>query len=404
MSPPASRTRTTLIVSFGVMVLLLAITGAAAFITLDRIQKQDSDLQRRLLESRRALERVRSGVYLAGIFARDYFVSPEPELLDRLHALRDDTLSALGKAPATPETSSLRGEIEAYWKVLDLMADMARRGQSAATGRFFRGQLQQRRDTMMQIAEAAARAGEDQARLTAEAFEQRRSAIRATATGLLAAALAGGMLLAAFTIRRLLQLERETQSFASRLLKAQEDERRAIARELHDGVGQSLSALLIDAGPAVRLAGEQALESVRRLALSLRPSMLDDLGLLPALEWQAREAARRTGIPVRVEAQGDIQSLTEESRTCLYRIAQEALTNACRHSGARSVLLMVRRDGGRVTLCVQDDGAGFDTARQRGLGLLGMEERARRAGAHLRLDSQPGQGTRVTLELPERAA
>lgn len=132
--------------------------------------------------------------------------------------------------------------------------------------------------------------------------------------------------------------------------------------------------------------------------------MLDDLGLVPALEWQARETTRQMGIAVDVKAEGDFSALSEQARTCVYRVAQEAITNACRHSGAHTIQLNVRCADSRVTLCVADDGRGFDPSRQRGLGLLGIEERARRLGATLRFDSQPGRGAKVLLDLPEHAA
>jgi signal transduction histidine kinase len=128
--------------------------------------------------------------------------------------------------------------------------------------------------------------------------------------------------------------------------------------------------------------------------------MLDDLGLAPALNWHARETRKRTGRNVVVTADDTIDSLPEEHRTCIYRLVQEAVNNAVRHANARTVEVAVRRDCQRVNVTVQDDGAGFDTRFTRGLGLLGMEERVRRLGGRLKINSEPGRGTLIDAVLP----
>ena len=241
--------------------------------------------------------------------------------------------------------------------------------------------------------------------------------------------LAGGILLAVVTIGLTRRLEseverrlRETtearaglQGLSARLVRAQEDERRTLARELHDEVGQSLSAIMMEAGnaePAARspevrdrlvsisTLAERTLNVVRDLALLLRPSMLDDFGLVPALNWHARETSKRTGLHITVNAGGLSAELPDEHKTCIYRLVQEALNNAARHSGARNVRVVVKNAGDRVEFSVQDDGAGFDKTAVHGLGLLGMEERVGRLGGTLRIDTEPGRGTTVAAELP----
>jgi signal transduction histidine kinase len=128
--------------------------------------------------------------------------------------------------------------------------------------------------------------------------------------------------------------------------------------------------------------------------------MLDDFGLVPALNWQARETAKRTGLNVRVTADEASTELPDEHKTCIYRLAQEALSNAARHAGARNIRVTVSTDPGLVKFSVQDDGKGFDKRLVRGLGLLGMDERARRLGGRLSIDTQPGRGTTISAELP----
>jgi signal transduction histidine kinase len=145
---------------------------------------------------------------------------------------------------------------------------------------------------------------------------------------------------------------------------------------------------------------ERTLMSVRDLAMGLRPAMLDDLGLGPALEWQGREFSRRSGVPVEVQVDGVVDALPDHHRTCIFRIVQEALTNCARHAQAKSIRVMAHGGPGAVFLSVQDDGVGFAGSEGRGLGLIGIEERARELGGSVTLRSEPGKGTTLRVELP----
>ena len=209
----------------------------------------------------------------------------------------------------------------------------------------------------------------------------------------------------------------ELEQLSAALVDAQETERRNISRELHDEVGQTLGALLVDAGrlsaalpdtqPEIReqvshmkSVAERAVQSVRNLALLLRPGMLDDLGLVAALEWQGREVSRSSTVEVDVQSQNVAEDLPDDYKVTIYRLVQEALNNAVRHAGARNARVRVAQADHRIDVTVIDDGRGFDPKRQRGLGILGMEERVRRLGGTLAIDSRPGQGTTVRAELP----
>jgi len=178
-----------------------------------------------------------------------------------------------------------------------------------------------------------------------------------------------------------------------------------------------LTALLVDLGNALaeippertelrstlasaKQMAEQTVSTVRNLALLLRPSMLDDFGLVPALHWQAREISRRTGLRVEVSAEEVSEALPDEHKTCIYRIVQEALHNCARHASAKTVKVVVRQEPARIIMVVQDDGRGFDVSVNRGLGLVGMEERVRRLGGEFEVKSQPGKGSLVRVELP----
>lgn len=210
----------------------------------------------------------------------------------------------------------------------------------------------------------------------------------------------------------------ENTSLSARLMAAHEEERRSLARELHDEVGQLLNALLLDAAvlkqqvsdepedlrrlvTSIQLLAQQSIEVVRNTALLLRPSILDDLGLIPAVEWQAREVSRRTGMVVDVAVpDGAIESLPDSHKICLYRVVQEALSNCGRHASATTVSVRLVQEQDRVCLQVEDNGAGFDVRTVRGLGLLGMEERVRSVGGTLHVDSYPGAGTLIQANLP----
>jgi signal transduction histidine kinase len=151
---------------------------------------------------------------------------------------------------------------------------------------------------------------------------------------------------------------------------------------------------------SIRKLAESSVHVVRNMALLLRPSMLDDLGLVPALQWQAREISKRTGMAVTVDAEGVADDLPEEHRTCIYRVVQEALNNCARHASAHSVRIQVVQQDARIRLSVQDDGQGFDSTHVRGLGLLGMEERVTHLGGRFHLQSEPGLGTKLRIEIP----
>src|SRR6266436_6462500 len=136
------------------------------------------------------------------------------------------------------------------------------------------------------------------------------------------------------------------------------------------------------------------------MTLLLRPSMLDDFGLVPALEWQAREVSKRTGLRVQVAAEESAGELPDEHKTCVYRVIQEALHNCARHSQATTVRIRVQQKPGMITLSIQDDGRGFDVKLSKGLGLLGIEERVVHLGGTCEIHSEPGRGVILSAELP----
>jgi signal transduction histidine kinase len=263
---------------------------------------------------------------------------------------------------------------------------------------------------------------------------------RRTATNRLLVVLALSLLLAAavavFSVAHSRKLERQTQAqyeevsrakldlqrLSGRLMEIQEEERTRLSRELHDEIGQTLATLRMELSRAESLTArngheirerlarardlaERTVRTVRNISLLLRPSLLDDLGLAPALQWQAEDFSRRSGIPCTFDESGLDESLPEALRTCVYRILQESLHNCEKHSRASIVHIRVRQTPTQLTLEALDDGLGFQENQDRpvgstGLGLLGMRERAVALGGHLDIHSESGLGTRLVLTLP----
>ena len=211
--------------------------------------------------------------------------------------------------------------------------------------------------------------------------------------------------------------ERFSRDSVRRVVEAQELERARLARELHDETGQALTSILLGLKPLERTAesaeARAALESVRelvistlqdvrRLAVELRPSALDDFGLVPAVERLTETFREQSGLRVDLETQLGEERLPSEAETTLYRVIQEALTNVVKHSAANRVSILLQRKNSAVVAVVEDDGAGFDPndTRADALGLSGMRERVSLAGGRLQVESSPGAGTTVVAEVP----
>ncbi|EFD65827.1 sensor kinase [Streptomyces lividans TK24] len=209
------------------------------------------------------------------------------------------------------------------------------------------------------------------------------------------------------------RLENERATSSARVLLAQEAERRRIAQELHDEVGQSMTAILLVLGRAADDAEEplrdelhqaqeitrESLDEVRRLVRRLRPGVLDDLGLISALSSLTHDFATHTGLRVVRRFDADLPVLDHETELVLYRVAQESLTNAARHADAERLEVGLAHADAAVTLTVADDGRGIEAAHE-GAGIRGMRERALLIGAALDITSAPGAGTRIRLTAP----
>ena len=214
----------------------------------------------------------------------------------------------------------------------------------------------------------------------------------------------------------------QLRSLSHHILQAQEEERKRISRELHDVIAQTLVGINLHLRALSDQASvdpqglkrkikrtqrlvEESVNVVHRFARELRPTSLDNLGLIPALRSYLHDATAQTGLQARLVASAEIDELDSGTRTVLFRIAQEALTNVIHHAAARRVSVTLTRTPHTVRMTISDDGHGFDPSavtgtRGRRLGLLGMRERAEMVGGTVRFDSAPGRGATVRVELP----
>jgi len=217
--------------------------------------------------------------------------------------------------------------------------------------------------------------------------------------------------------------EARLRAFAAHVESVREDERTRLAREVHDELGQALTGLKMDlAWLEKRLPGEQeeaagsiksmfppidaTIRSVRRISSALRPQVLDDVGLIGALKWQANEFQVRTGIRCKIDLPSEEPALDRARSTTAFRVLQEALTNVARHAGATRVDISLRVDADHFILKIADNGRGVSEAELRdpkSLGLLGIRERAFLLGGNVEIEGKGGEGTTVTLSIPHRA-
>lgn len=437
-----SGTGPVLIFGFGTLVILIALTGLGAYRRGQQIQSEVASLYERERRVTASLHELEADIHLSGIFVRDYLLDPSHLTADlhrrELLEIRRRTEARLRELAATTgqEDPAARNrllfEIDSYWDSLEPVFNWTPQQKMSLGSVFLRRQVLPRRDAVLALAGEIQKL--TQAGLARQRERLRRSeqAYRRYLGAMLGITVSLGLLVAGLSILRIHRLEREARKqqrrteqaehelrrLSQQLVQAQEAERKSLSRELHDQVGQMLTALRMELASLgalresaadfdrhlreAKTLAEQTLAAVRDLATGLRPAMLDDLGLGPALEWQGRDFARRSGIPVSVEIDGSLDGLPESHRTCVFRVVQEALTNCARHARARSIRVAVHGGPEKLSLMIQDDGVGLSggEAGGRGLGLLGIEERVRELGGRVTIRSQANRGTLLQVEIP----
>ncbi len=379
------------------------------------------------------LDQLRTDTYRSATLVRDYILEHDEVLaasqkaeLQLLQSSVEQSLNDYGHNVPQAEREalqSLQRHAESYWTSLAPALDWDRTARREQGERFLQDTIIPRRDELVQFVkqvnaldERAADAAEERIQIVQTRFQSRVKAI-----SILALALSSVLAIvvvrhvhrlsleAATRFNEVLAAREDLRRLSDRLLTVQEEERRSLSRELHDDLGQAMSAMLIEVGKlesplsgpedqrdglaSVRRLAEENVSRVRNMALLLRPAMLDELGLVPALRWHAREVARRTGLKMKMIADELNDDLPDSHRTCIYRVVQEALNNCVKHSKAREVRVVIHRDGDGLSISVQDDGVGFDPENNKGLGLLGMMERVSGLGGRFHIESHPGRGT-----------
>jgi signal transduction histidine kinase len=429
-------------VALGGLLLLVAVSVLTSSRTAQDIYAQIDSLNAHHQHVEAMLRRLRSDLHLSGNYIRDYLLDTEreriPEYRERLTELRAahlatlDELQSVSRAEDRPRIESLETKLNDYWETFDPLFDWTVLEKIVRSARFLRREVLPRRNAVLAIAQEIEELNNGNLAAQRAEVMKRQASLRDGLRSLLWRSLLLGLLIAVAAVTRLRTLERRSDEqrvraeraelqmrhLSQQLVATQEEERRKLSRELHDHVGQMLTALRMEVGVVERSRAshdtrfgsaisecktlvDRMLRTVRDLALGLRPSMLDDFGLQPALEWHVRDFRRRYNIRVDLSLRGDLSELPDQYRTCVYRVVQEALTNCVRHARATRVEVSVSRTDKQLEVSVADDGVGFDPAhRADGLGLLGIEERVRELRGACTIRSSPTAGTEVQIALP----
>jgi len=431
-----------LLIGFSLLIGLIGLTGVGALRRAGGAYRDISSLNERYVAVERELNAIRGGIYMVGVLARDYLLDPSnahaadyrAQLLTERAAMETEMRQLETAVQQNRlELERLRKEVEGYWDALDPLFTWTPEEKAARSYTFLRREVLPRREAAASVAREISQLAQTNLERQRQEIDDRQRSMAAFIRRMLAITVLLGVVIAGITVLRMTRLENRSQQERQRaeaaekelrrlsrqLVQAQEEERKTISSELHDEVGQMLTALRIElkslqelrAGPqaefeehvnGAKQLTEQSLRALKDMAMGLRPSMLDDLGLGSAVQWQARQFSKHTGIPVNVQVDDIPADLPERHRTCVYRLVQEALTNSARHARAKTIHVGVAARDGQLSVAVKDDGVGFDAAvaSGRGLGLIGMQERVMELGGELTLASQAGKGTAVSATIP----
>lgn len=389
------------------------------------------------------LRRLRSDVNLSGLFVRDYLLDQErergPDYRESLAKYRKSNVTTLEELWTLAEVDlgndrlvSLQTKLADYWEAFEPLFDWTPSEKLTRSARFLRQEVVPRREAVLAIAQEIEKLNNANLATQRAEVTRRYTAFRSELDRLLWQSILLGIVVAVSAVVRLRLLERRSEEqraaataaegtmrrLSQELVATQEEERKKLSRELHDHVGQMLTALRMELGRTERLQEladptrteaiaeckhvvDDIMRTVRDLSLGLRPSMLDDLGLQPALEWHVRDFNRRSGPHAHLTIEGTLDDLPDAHRTCVYRVVQEALTNCARHSGASRIDVRLIERATVLDVSIIDDGTGLDPANAgRGLGLRGLEERVRELHGEMAIDQGAGSGARLRVSLP----
>jgi signal transduction histidine kinase len=441
--------RAALFLGFGLTFGIWLFVGFYFTRRIEDVERRAGAINARYMQAQDLLSTVRAQILLGSVYVRDALLDPDPTSPPSYRQRLEETYRSVGHAleqyvPVldSPEErdrlARLRREVNEFEVTMsNVLATDSRRWPTDAR-LLLRDQVVPRREVVIRVSE------EVQA-LNRSAFVQQQQAMAGVygstqrlaweSLGVALAASFGIGLLATLYAGRLehrirqqqlkdVENARDLQDLSAKLITAQEEERRNIARELHDEVGQVLTAIKVELAVAqhaiantgeaahilddVRSIADGALATVRDLSHLLHPALLDDLGLPSAVEWYLRGFGKRHGVRVEVLHDRMDERLASEVEAAAFRIIQEALTNVAKHARATACRVYLQRLPNTVLITIEDDGVGFDSiepervGERRGLGLIGIRERVSQLRGTLRVETAPGKGTRLTVELPAR--
>ena len=433
--------RVLLVLGFGTVFVLWLASG---FVLVRRMMDADArgaEIRQRFLENDQVLRSISNRTLQTSMMLGDALLEPAtaagvPADLLQTRAEIDKALDAYqlrdSSGPESETWYRLAGELEAYWGAVLPMIAAVQVDAPAMRNTHFANQVMPRRHDIMRILDQIHRLNEIAFREEQEAVVGLRVGLRRQVWQASAVAVLLGMLVAGLAIRHAGRLERriheqhaleaaqraELERLSMKLMAVQEDERRRIARELHDEVGQALGAIKLELAlverdvqqpigarlTEARAIVDGALESVRELSRLVHPMMLDDLGLEDATASYLQHFMRRTGIRTELHVSNLDKRFAPQLEVCAYRIVQEAVTNVGRHAAATACQVRLERQPETLRVTVEDDGTGFTPADaeapRAGLGLVGLRERVTDLGGLFEVTSSIGQGTRVSAALP----
>jgi signal transduction histidine kinase len=412
----------------GSLVALIAISMSASSRKAEDIYAQLEDLNSHHRQVDATLRRLRSDVNLSGIFVRDYLLDVAreraPEYREQIALFRRTTLATIDQLKVLirndQQIAALQAKLEDYWAAFDPLFDWTTGEKIARSASFLRNEVVPRREAALAIAREIEELNNANLAAQRDEVARRHTAFRQDLQRFFWQTVLLGLVVAVTVVARLRVLEHRSEhaeqqmrALSQQVVNTQEEERKHLARELHDHIAQVLTGLRMELGSIERTTGgvpaiaeckrlvDDLFLTVRNLALGLRPSMLDDFGLRAALEWHARDCMSRSAVNVDLTTDGDLESLPDKHRTCVYRVVQEATTNAIRHASASNIRVRVTADHGQLKVTVIDDGVGIDPGRRRnGLGLRGMEERAKELNGSMTIGPDSRRGTVVSVRLP----
>jgi signal transduction histidine kinase len=436
--------RGALVAGFAVVFAVWAFAGYELIRSVRDVERQVAAAQQSFRHESDIVSTIRRNVLMGSVYVRDVLIDPmrvaRASYREELRLLRSEIDEKLPAGTPTFEQPSerehwqrLRARLEQYWKSLDFVFEPLPFDTFLAATMLRQDVLPARIEVVQVLDELKELQRLSQVEHDAQVALLYND-VRARLLWVVAGALGLGVAVAWFAFWHVGRLERalhrqrlgetetrrELERLSARLVDAQEEERRTLARELHDEVGQALTAIKMDVGVALRspstdarsrasldearAIAETTLQSVRDLSQLLHPSMLDDFGLPETLAAYLRSFSKRTGIRVQLAHEGLDSRLPADVEVCAYRIVQEALTNVARHSGALSASVSVTRRHDTVYLIIEDTGRGITApsaaSGPRGLGLIGMRERAQALTGRFAIENRPGGGTRVAVTLP----